>query len=215
MGTRACIARKTPQGFQGRYHHWDGYPTGLGKALFTLYEGHFRRDLEAMLKTLVDDHPAGWSTICDKDFGIEPGFEERTPCVLCGKEYSYNHDQENGHEFRLSNRPRCYCHGDRREGPWEVNQKNAAGSGCEWAYVFERVNGKDIMHILSSYCSSRGIKGQKMIGCFGYGDRSAVWVEIFAVDLDAQEAPDWAAIADSAKEGRSGAPQRRLKRGVA
>ena len=34
MSTRSLIARKTEDGFEGTYHHWDGYPTGLGYTLW-------------------------------------------------------------------------------------------------------------------------------------------------------------------------------------
>jgi hypothetical protein len=102
MSTRGAIARKTsngkpgePQTFVGRHHHWDSYPSGLGKALWGLYHGHFQRDLQAMLTVLVDDHPAGWSTICGKDVTKAPGFHE-------------------GLGDTTTN-PLCYCHGDRSE----------------------------------------------------------------------------------------------------
>jgi len=53
MATRGVIARKTEDGFEGRYHHFDSYPTGLGETLFDLYNGHFKKDLTAMLKYLI------------------------------------------------------------------------------------------------------------------------------------------------------------------
>ena len=31
MSTRSIIARKTDEGFIGTYHHWDGYPSGVGR----------------------------------------------------------------------------------------------------------------------------------------------------------------------------------------
>ena len=69
MSTRGAIATiSKPEGFKGVYHHWDSYPTGLGATLYRLYNGHFQKDLPAMLKALINDHPAGWSTINDKDW---------------------------------------------------------------------------------------------------------------------------------------------------
>ena len=31
MSTRSIIAKKTDEGFIGTYHHWDGYPSGVGR----------------------------------------------------------------------------------------------------------------------------------------------------------------------------------------
>ena len=106
MSTRAAIARAVDKGdggihFEGRYHHWDGYPTGLGATLYEAYNGFFQRDLDAMLKYLVDDHPAGWSTINGSDFSLEPGFfdsfDHNGTCV-CGLPENEHLCQTSGHE---------------------------------------------------------------------------------------------------------------------
>lgn len=130
MATRSCIVRTSDEGktFTGVYHHWDGYPEGLGQTLLSLYTGHFRRDLQAMLRFLIDEHPAGWSTINRDDFNAEPGF---------------------GGEG-----PECYCHGAREEEPWVVTEENASGSGCEYAYAFDEAAG--VLYVLSSYCETGG-----------------------------------------------------------
>lgn len=92
MGTRGAIARPTAAGgFEGRYHHWDSYPTGLGRSLFDVRKRFFGGDTEAMLKYLIDDHPAGWSSICGADLTVEPGFNEQVggfgaSCIECGKD---------------------------------------------------------------------------------------------------------------------------------
>lgn len=135
MSTRAVIARKTQSGFTGRYHHWDGYPSALGATLFTIYQGHFDRDLPRMLKYLLDDHPAGWSTINDADFALEAGYD-------------------------LVKAPQCYCHGGRSEKGCRYTEANAQASGCEWAYVFDGSQ----MLILSSYHPDGG-KMIGMFGC--------------------------------------------------
>lgn len=121
MGTRGVIARKTEAGFEGRYHHWDSYPSGLGATLFSLYRGHFDRDLDRMLGFLLDEHTA-WSTINDCDFREPPGYGSRTG-------------------------PVCFCHGERSEEGWLVTHENASSSGCEYAYVFDDTT----MLVLSSY----------------------------------------------------------------
>jgi len=74
MATRAIIARQRGDGWEGRYHHWDGYPPGLGAALYDLYNGHFQRDIGRMLAVLIDDHPAGWSSIIDADWSQPPAW---------------------------------------------------------------------------------------------------------------------------------------------
>lgn len=179
MSTRGVLARLTnalPPQFAGRYHHWDSYPTGLGKTLWSLYHGHFNRDLNVMMRILVDEHPAGWSTINGADFNLLSGFTE-----LANRKIEAE-DEADGV------RPECYCHGDRAEEAWEVTQKNASGSGCEWAYAFASGSHPqhDVMLILSSYRPS----GQKMIGFFGQGDPQAVWAPVATIGLQGAE-PDW------------------------
>lgn len=204
MSTRSAIARLTgrePLAFEGRYHHWDGYPTGLGRALWTLYHGHFQRDLSAMLEVLIDRHPAGWSTIIGADFTREPGFQElrlggtTPPHTTPSHEPVTNGSKTGDPDAELPHpatphpaAPQCYCHGTRSEAGWEVTQDNASGSGCEYAYVFPPVSEQaaDRMLILSSYIAS----GDKMVGMFGLGDPQAQWRVLAEVLLQDQE-PDW------------------------
>ncbi len=179
MSTRGVIARLThvlPPRFCGRYHHWDSYPSGLGQTLWKLYHDHFNCDLNAMLRVLLDQHPAGWSSINGADFNLVSGFTELTS------------RKSEAREEADGLRPECYCHGDRCEEAWEVTEQNASGSGCEWAYAFAAsAHPKhDVMLVLSSYRPS----GQKMIGFFGQGDPQAVWLVVGVVDLKREE-PDW------------------------
>lgn len=155
MSTRSVIARETEGGFSGVYHHWDGYPSGLGYTLYHVRNWVFAGDTNAMLVYLIDEHPAGWSTVNRCRW-----FDER---------------------------PRCFCHGDRNESPWEVTHENASGSGCEYAYVFDAAGTS--MRILSSH----GEYG-KMVGMFGCGDPKASWVEIANVNLDSETEPDWESL---------------------
>jgi hypothetical protein len=70
-----------------------------------------------------------------------------------------------------------------------MTEESAAGSGCEYAYVFEAE--LHIMHIQSSYCDPQGKHaGVKMIGAFGSGDPKSEWRTIETVDLNDVE-PDW------------------------
>jgi hypothetical protein len=110
MSTRAVIAHATgPDSFVGVYHHWDGYPSGLGKTLWDLYHGHFKRDLNAMLDILTKQHTA-WSTINVDNWDAPIGYG--------------------------GNGPACYCHGERSEHTTPLTQHDAQDSGCEYAYVF-------------------------------------------------------------------------------
>jgi hypothetical protein len=161
-------------GFKGVYHHWDSYPDALGKTLFKLYHGHFKRDLTAMLAFLIDKHPAGWSTINGADLSLPAGYEDIS---------AVTRDDPHG--------PRCYCHGTRSEEANVVTQNDASEIGCEFVYGFAMVDGRPLMAIMSSYCNPKGEHaGQKMIGMFGCGDPKAVWKPIKIVWLD-EPAPDW------------------------
>ena len=166
MSTRGCIARlkgRDPPVFKGVYHHWDSYPSGLGRALYRLRNGRFRMNTDAMVREIIDQHPAGWSTIVGCSFDQTPGFSRTEP----------------------DDRPQCYCHGERNESGWKVTDTNAAGSGVEYVYAFEGSR----MLVLGSFIED----GTKMVGFFGAGDETAVWVVIAEVNLDRPE-PDWEAL---------------------
>jgi hypothetical protein len=78
--TPAAITRWTNRPdheWAGRYHHWDGYPWALGATLFDLVRQCTLGDLATTLRGLIDDHPAGWSTINGADWALRPGFTER------------------------------------------------------------------------------------------------------------------------------------------
>ena len=168
MSTRGAIVRLDSDGWRGRYHHWDSYPSGLGKTLWNLYHGHFQKDIPRMLQVLVDEHPAGWSTIVGVDWNLSPGY---------------------GHGDRKH--PECYCHGDRSEEGWLVTHENASGAGCEYVYGFDE---GPALVVLSSFCADDGpFAGEKMIGAFGMGDPKATWKEIARVPLEGPE-PDWGRI---------------------
>jgi hypothetical protein len=113
----------TPDGPLGTYHHWDGYPTALGRTLWELYHDHFDRDLESMLQFLIEEHPAGWSSINNADFSKPVGYGGSGPA--------------------------CYCHGGRTEDCTLFPLARAAGMGCEYAYVF--YPDERLMKVLSSW----------------------------------------------------------------
>lgn len=186
MATRGAIVIRRGDGFEGRYHHWDSQPYALGAALWGLYHGHFQRDLNRMLRFLIEEHPAGWSSIVGADFSLEPGFTEFQNSRI--EEYFEGKiSDEEWQNLPQNRRPHCYCHGDRSEEPWLVTHENAAESGIEWIYCFNPEN--RTMVILRS----RNPDGKPMIGMFGFGNPEAIWVPVATVDLDGPE-PDWEAI---------------------
>ena len=70
MATRSVIARLTAgddgesYSWEGRYHHWDGYPSGVG---VTLIENLLKHGYQFMSDRLIDGEATGWSNIngCD------------------------------------------------------------------------------------------------------------------------------------------------------
>lgn len=219
MSTRAVIARKTKAGFAGVYHHWDGYPSGLGATLFEVRNKFYAGDTERMLKFLIDAHPGGWSTI-NKDWSkplLLSRNDEDELCVECKLE-NWRHYRQYYHGgyspvlsgWERAGRPspppgeevlvlgHAPKHSQEPTGPephggagGQVDESNASDYGCEWAYVFDG-NGK--LEVQCSYCNPRGKhSGQKMIGAFGCGDPKAIWKAVATVNLDGQE-PDWKAL---------------------
>jgi hypothetical protein len=191
MSTRSCIARVTGEGkFTGVYHHWDGYPTALGATLYDLYHDHFNCDLDAMLKYLIDAHPAGWSTINGADFNLPAAYD------------SDRRGDPHG--------PACFCHGGRQEKAQPVTQDD--DMGMEWAYVFDEE--KRVMYVLERlYTDNAGegeeifsgkkvpnLAGKHMTGMFGFGaEGKQLWADAATVELD-NDPPDWKKVSASQAE---------------
>lgn len=76
MSTRSCIAKPDGDAWKGRYHHSDGYPTGMGRSLIDMFHGYFAGDLDAMVAYLIDSEPVGWSFILGTDLSIGPQWLE-------------------------------------------------------------------------------------------------------------------------------------------
>ena len=169
MGTRGIIARVDDErGWAGNYHHWDSYPSGLGKTLWKLYHGYFQRDLRRMLQVLIDDHLGGWSTINGADFDLESGWRGG-----CGYFIEYTHG------------PVCYCHGERHETGRLIFPED--DYGAEWVYVFDKK--QNTMTILMAVDS----EGVYAMGFFGSNPGQTGWREVGVVDLEEAE-PDWALL---------------------
>lgn len=179
MSTRAIIARITGDDFEGRYHHSDGYPSGLGRFLYRAWREQFGRDTRAMLRLLVDEHPAGWSSIQGSDLHKPAGYRERGvrhPGEPMREEYADLGEWFTAHDaWERTQGPRCYCHGDRHEEPEELARLSDAAywreTWCEWAYALNEE--RPLMLI--------------------YKVRGDQCIYVTTVRLDADE-PDWAAI---------------------
>src|SRR5229473_6991035 len=167
MSTRGVIARATGEAkFAGRYHHSDGFGIGLGDTLIALYRGHFKRDLERMLAYLIDEHPAGWSTIVHKDLSLKPGYTWQR-VVGNGKSFE---EYSKLPDYR---RPNCFCHGDRHEEGFLITEND--DTDCEFAYVFDVEN--KTMHVLDRAKQPQGT---------GY-----YWRDIGRIELDSDQQADW------------------------
>jgi len=93
-----------------------------------------------MLRVLINQHPAGWSTINEKDFHLSPGFA------------AFHHDANEGETFHRDlyyqqkvsedrRRPQCYCHGERREKAQILTSwPQATQYGAEYGYVLDEVS---------------------------------------------------------------------------
>jgi hypothetical protein len=162
MSTRSIIARRTGNGgWEGRYHHWDGYPEGVGATLFSAYNGHFEKDADAMLKYLVDDHPAGWSTINGADFSMEPGFNGPGPS--------------------------CYCHGDRSEEGFLITSEDESCAGAEYVYVVD-VEDQSMTVLERAY--RNGERAVQFFGIDAADVAEGVhWRAVAVVDLNGIEPP--------------------------
>lgn len=59
MGTRSIVGTPFGDGVRGRYCHWDGYPSGVGAALWAIIE---RDGVDKALFVLTEQH-YGWSSL--------------------------------------------------------------------------------------------------------------------------------------------------------
>jgi hypothetical protein len=109
----------TPNNFEGRYCHGDGYPTGVGKSLWDnwhiTFNGNLQKLADFVLKT---DY--GWSMLAGTDFSLEPRW------------YEYDQwEQYNKH-------PRWYDtrNPEFRGDKWAITERDMLiDSWMEWAYL--------------------------------------------------------------------------------
>ncbi len=197
MSTRSCIARLTgPNTFKGVYHHWDGYPAALGATLWRLYHGVFGRDLARMLSVLIDDHPAGWSTINNADFTLPAGYQEA--------KYRKKPNGDNDYSKPIPHGAICYCHGERHEEASPVTEEDDCG--MEWAYVFDAER-----RLLLVYERLHKTSGTHMVGMFGIGAPGRqYWAPAAEIGLNGSE-PDWAKVTAENFARKRSVPERKRR----
>jgi len=74
MSTRSVIARigASEGEFSGVYVHWDGAPSTRGTLLWKIIHEEFKGDLKSALAYWIDKHPAGWSSIENRNCYCHP-----------------------------------------------------------------------------------------------------------------------------------------------
>ena len=214
MSTRGCIARITSNEgetmkFKGVFAHWDNYPSGTGKTLFNLRNGHFKGNTEEMLKVIIDNHKRGWSTINGNfDWNIPPAPPVNTNteiCSICNKpnwmHYAQYYKEENplwvkagkpeyppivNGNYRISNHnpePIKIITGPichAGKGTIKDLLTEKNASNCGCEYVYAFTKDGNTMYVLSSHT----LDGKKMIGMFGQGDPNAEWKIIGEINLN-------------------------------
>lgn len=168
MSTRGCMAVKTEYGWRGIYHHWDSYPSSLGKELWDFIK---QSGVEA-ITDVIKQHPGGFSSFpsecyCHSEFAERDGscaedspfYREDAPCGIK----------------------------DSRDNPDPLFM--------EWVYVIDP--NEHTMTILTSQGDIK-TEGEPRSGgpvkrddeYWDYGNCAFRHVEVAKVDLDGDE-PDW------------------------
>ena len=115
MGTRSTIARKTAEGIESIYCHWDGYPTGVGNTLKGCWSSD---DKVAALMALGD------LSVLGSEIGTKTSFEAFRDIGSAGC-LAYGRDRgETGAEAIV----------DADEDAWLDRRK---GNACEYAYLWD------------------------------------------------------------------------------
>lgn len=225
MSTRSIIARKKGNGFEGVYHHWDGYPEGVGQTLFKVNKKIFAGDTERMLKFLIDEHKGGWSTI-NGDWRLPASAmadndDNESLCTKCQKpawmhyrQYYTPSPNSTPSAWERYGRPKLpegtevMVLGHSAETP--KKEKGPLFYGPERAcedFVTEKeasgmgceyayiFDGAGHMEIYSSFNPN----GSKMIGFFGSGNEGAAWRLVARIRLKGAT-PDWAALTKNGQE---------------
>lgn len=173
MSTRGIIARAQSDCWIGVFHHWDSNPCALGQSLFKVHHEHFASDTKAMMCVLIDEHPAGWDSIVQKDFSLTPGYSDTS-------DYPSDGSEEHFRAYMMSERqqrPQCRCHGDVHCAADTIRDNDKELWWCEWAYVIDE-RGQQMSVLLPEYDDKTDLTRWRILASFYLlGDE-----------------PDWAAI---------------------
>ena len=140
MGTRSVIAVPLDGGFQGRYCHWDGYPTGVGKDLQALVN---RDGLDTVIRVLTQDN-YGWSGLMldmgaefDTDFGYDAdGIAARNAFIAEHGRYPQTDPGRGDGRFRaVEGYGTAYTTVAGQSSPDEWIRHTDTDTWCEWGYI--------------------------------------------------------------------------------
>lgn len=143
MSTRSIIGtydNKEQDKWHGVYHHFDGYPTGVGSTLLSLLK---KKGVDFIRNEIIEKHPEGWSTINE----------------------NWNKKPVNGRKTGFD-KIKAPTHYDPSEAREFFNQDDEPGTaGAEYLYL---VHNKRIDVFCPLYIKGE-FKGKRMIGAFGMG----------------------------------------------
>lgn len=75
MGTRSIVGFVDGESIRGRYCHWDGYPSYMGKTLVDIVHKSCGGSIEQAIKILCHEHP-GWSNLGTGKHELTVGYDD-------------------------------------------------------------------------------------------------------------------------------------------
>jgi hypothetical protein len=184
MSTRGCIAFAKEVGtnqteWEGRYHHSDSYPTGLGRELWKQFREHFGGNFGAARQFFFVNHPAGFSTILGADLLMPCGYEDDYT-----KGYEKLPDGRPDFSKPLPHGARCFCHGNHHEKEDTWTDKDDT-SDLQWLYVFADTGYTVELRVSRSVATSKK-------DAEGYSITR--WQQVAVIDMSDSTEPDWERI---------------------
>lgn len=169
MGTRSIIGTydsKKEGKWHGVYHHWDGYPEGVGNTLLELSK---TKGLNFIKSEIIEKHPEGWSTI-NRDWSKKPvNMRKVDP-----KTRKANDEDTNPPEH----------YDPKTDGSGFIVPEDGAGAcGSEYLYLVHD-RGFDVF---ACYYNAGEHKGQRSVGFFGMGPQDigkgeeVIWLKLGTV----------------------------------
>jgi len=127
MSTRSIIGYVQKDGsFRGVYSHWDGYPSGVGQAIFNAALQH---GIQAVTRHIVDDKVCGWSSLASWDCNLDHfvSFSDND-AITYEQRYVDNNDPYAGYAV--------YYDGSRADTTF-YNRDSAKQSWAKFLYLFD------------------------------------------------------------------------------